>query len=197
METSKLDCVSFLEQDGIYIKWLALPSIQELALLWTPLHSDHTYLLQKFGNPHDCIALLLFLPLYTGSSNVRAKRTKRISKDDSAVANFDSPLEGSDDIPALGQDPGQIVDAGSGEYVHVAFTSDENTLIGTVAAVNSIWKNSKHRVKFLLVTNDKAYPILKWESVCDHTIWHIALYVYSEEWASSTCSCCLEFTHHK
>ncbi|ELU07130.1 hypothetical protein CAPTEDRAFT_44527, partial [Capitella teleta] len=47
------------------------------------------------------------------------------------------------------------------DYVHVAFTSDENTLIGTVAAVNSIWKNAKHPVMFLLVTNDEAYPLLK------------------------------------
>ncbi|ELU07129.1 hypothetical protein CAPTEDRAFT_168505 [Capitella teleta] len=47
------------------------------------------------------------------------------------------------------------------EYVHVALTSDENTIVGTVAAVNSIWKNSRSPVKFLLLTNDVAYPMMK------------------------------------
>jgi hypothetical protein len=43
----------------------------------------------------------------------------------------------------------------------MTLTTDENTIIGTVAAVNSIWKNSKSPVKFLLVTNDVAFPLMK------------------------------------
>ena len=109
-------------------------------------------------------------------SKLPTKRLKRVSKEDTDVARFDAPVdlsdaspgEGSPDIqPRLDTKVAADTDTGGGgpdskqELVHVAFTSDENTLIGTVAAVNSIWKNSKHPVKFLLVTNDKAYPLLK------------------------------------
>lgn len=44
----------------------------------------------------------------------------------------------------------------NGITVHVCMTSDENTVLGMVAAINSIRLNSRHRVRFHLVTNDKA-----------------------------------------
>ena len=91
-------------------------------------------------------------------------KLKRDFEEDYGVIHVDYPenLDTKKDMEKNGQGEKKKLPPGvNQEHVHVAFTSDENTLVGTVAAINSIWKNSRYPVKFLLVTNAKAFPILR------------------------------------
>ena len=39
----------------------------------------------------------------------------------------------------------------SSDVIHVCFTSDRNTIIGTMAAINSVHQNTRHKVKYHVV----------------------------------------------
>jgi len=47
-----------------------------------------------------------------------------------------------------------------GDVINICMSSDESRLIGLVTAINSIYRNSKHPVKFHILVTSAAYNIL-------------------------------------